>query len=242
MKLQHIRNKLVMFAVLFGSMTFPAALLQQSPTTSATAPIANATVADIKGKPQVQLPGQAPAVPVRGQVLPAETVITTEGGRILLRLEDGSQILVNEHTRLTLKQPATGNWQRLQLFLGRIKAEIQKRLGGSPPFQIGTPSAVISVRGTRFYVDVNRHNETQVSVEEGEVELANAQGIGKPVIIKAGHKSRVKEDSAPDPPQEAPGMRSGNPDNKGHDNEPPGLGSHGNPNPPGVSRGGGRRP
>lgn len=237
MKLQELRNSVMLFTWLYLGVVPLFTPFQQNKAQVPSAPIAGATVADLKGKVRVQLPGRTPSIPTRGQVLPAETMITTEGGTILLRLEDDSQILVNEHTRLLLKQPSPSSWQRLQMFLGRIKAEIQKRIGGSPPFQMGTPSAVISVRGTRFNVEVDKHRVTRVSVEEGEVQLDSAKGIGKPVIIKAGHKSRVTEDSAPEVPQEAREIthQSGNSGNNGHDNSPSGLGSHG-------ARGGGKRP
>jgi hypothetical protein len=170
-------------------------------------PAAKATVADIKGKVQIELPGQGATVPSREQVLPSETVITTKGGRMLLQLEDGSQILVYDHTRVVLKQPVATNWQRLQLLLGKIKAEIQKRTGGSPPFKLGTPSAVITVRGTRFFVQVDKHRVTRVTVEEGVVEVESAKRVGKPLQIKAGFSTRVKEDSDPDPAQQAPGQQ-----------------------------------
>src|SRR5258708_5466186 len=147
------------------------------------APFANATVSDFKGKVQIQLPGQASSAPARGQLLPPESVIRTENGRILLRLEDGGEVLVYPHTRLVLKQPSAASWQRLRLLLGRIKAEVQKRIGGSPPFQIGTPSAVISVRGTRFYVEVDKRKVTEVDVEDGLVQLESAKGIGAPVLV-----------------------------------------------------------
>ncbi len=77
--------------------------------------------------------------------------------------------------------------------------EVQKRLGGTPPFQIGTPSAVISVRGTRFLVEVNRHNVTEVDVQEGLVEIKSASGLGTPVLVGPGFSSRVGENSAPEP-------------------------------------------
>jgi hypothetical protein len=210
------------------------------------APFANATVADFKGKVQLQLPGQALSAPTRGELLPPESVISTENGRILLRLEDGGEVLVFPHTRLVLKQPSTASWQRLQLLLGRIKAEVQKRIGGSPPFQIGTPSAVISVRGTRFYVEVDKQKVTEVDVEDGVVQLESAKGIGAPILIKAGFSGRVKnEDSAPDPPQPTEQLKnqSGTSDGRGNpgggrDN---GLGANPPGNPP-AARGGGRKP
>ncbi len=227
MKLQQIYTQILLCAMVFLTAT-PLTTVQQSagPT---PLPAANATVADLKGEVQVELPGRGDAVPTLGQVLPPETVVTTKDGTILLRLEDGSQILVHSKTRLVLKQPSPTGWQRLLLSLGKIRAEIQKRTGGSPPFQIGSPSAVISVRGTRFYVDVDKHNTTRVTVEEGEVDLESVKGKGKPVRIKAGFSSSVKEDSAPEPPHEAPGQgKSGDNPGKGWGNSPS-AGPHGNP-------------
>ncbi len=228
MKYNQIRMQLLLCAALFLAATQVAPMQQNAPAAS-TAPIAVATVADLKGKVQIELPGQGPSAPSRGQVLPAETVINTQNGRVLLRLEDGSQILVYSKTRLVLKQPSPTNWQRLQVLLGKIKAEIQKRIGGSPSFQIGTPSAVISVRGTRFYVEVDKHKVTRVIVEEGEVDGEGAREPGKPVRVKAGFSTRVAEDSAP----EAPGLerQSGNGQGtglgNGRDNMPPGADQHG---------------
>jgi hypothetical protein len=235
MKLKAIIRHIVVIAAVMSLAAAPAAMLPQTTTPQTTAPsstipTASASVIDIKGKVQIELPGKAPSTPALGQVLPAETAITTTGnGKILLRLEDESQILVHSNTHLVLKQPSPAGWQRLQLLLGKIKSEIQKRTGGSPPFQVGTPSAVITVRGTRFYVRVDKHKSTRVDVEEGVVELQNLRGIGKPVQIKAGFSSRVKEDSAPDEPKQSPGSnrQSGNNSGNDHDNgrlNPPGRG------------------
>ncbi len=232
MKHKQIRMQVLLCAVLCLA-SVRVAPVEQTASPASSAPIAGAMVADLKGKVQIELPGQGASAPSRGQVLPAETVISTQNGRVLLRLEDGSQILVHSNTRLVLKQPSPTNWQRLQLLLGKIKAEIQKRVGGAPPFQIGTPSAVVSVRGTRFYVEVDKHKVTRVIVEEGEVDVENVKGVGKPVRVKAGFSSRVGEDSPPEPPQEAPGLNRqsgngvGNGVGNGRDNMPPGADQRG---------------
>ena len=132
---------------------------------------------------EIQLPNHALRPPSRGELLPAETQINTEDGRILLRLADGSDLLVRSNTRLVLKQPETNGWRYVQVLVGRVRAEIQKRLGTNPGFQIGTPSAVISVRGTAFDVEVNRAGLTEVDVREGVVQLQSAKGMGQSVLI-----------------------------------------------------------
>lgn len=183
------------------------AAAQEQPAGAARAPFAGATISDFKGKVTIQLPGQAFHSPSRGEVLPAETQIATEDGRLLLRLSDGSDLLVRPNTRLVLKQPESSGWRYVQMLFGRVRAEIQKHLGGSPGFQIGTPSAVISVRGTRFEVEVNRQGVTEVDVHEGVVQLDSVKGLGESVLIRAGFSSRVGFESGPEAPRPTRDLR-----------------------------------
>ncbi len=177
------------------------AAAQQAPQFTANAPFAGATISDFKGKVGIQFPSQTFSSPFRGEVLPPETVVNTEDGRLLLQLSDGSDILVHPHTRLVLKQPETSGWRYIELSIGRIRTQIQKHLGGTPAFQMGTPSAVISVRGTRFDAEVNHHGVTEVDVEEGVVQLDSVNGHGESVLITAGFSSRVGIDSGPETPR-----------------------------------------
>lgn len=181
----------------------------QEPSSAAAAkvPFAGATVFDFKGKVGIQIPSHALTSPVRGEVLPPETTINTDDGRLLLRLSDGSDVVVRPHSRLVLKQPENNGWRYLQLLLGKIHTEIQKHLGGTPPVKIGTPSAVISVRGTKFDVEIDRREVTEVDVEEGAVELDSANGHGEGVIITAGFSSRVGMESGPEAPRPTRDLR-----------------------------------
>lgn len=177
------------------------------------APLAGAIVSDWKGGVQVQLPGAQLTPPARGEVLPEESVIDTRDGRLLLTLPaDESQILVQPKTRIVLHQPSPNNWNSLELLLGRIRAFIQKRTGGAPPFQLGTPSAVIAVRGTRFDVDVDKKGTTEVDVLDGIVEVSGLSVPNKSVLITPGFFTRVRVGHAPDRPaptqQAQPDLRS----------------------------------
>lgn len=183
------------------------ATAQEPPSQSATVTSAGATISDFKGKVSLQLPGQALMSPSRGQVLPPETTVNTDDGRLLLKLSDGSEVLVRPHTRVVIKEPDNSAWRYLQLLLGRIRTQVQKHLGGTPSFQIGTPSAVISVRGTQFDVEVDRRGFTEVDVHEGVVELESFNGRGESVMIRAGFSSRVSMDSAPETPRPTHDLR-----------------------------------
>jgi hypothetical protein len=200
-----MKNKSV-FA-LISLVLFCAGALAQEASPAQSAPYAGATVSDFKGKVSIQLPAQAFSVPSRGQVLPPDTTVSTQEGRLLLKLSDGSDVLVRPYTKLLLTQPETSGWKYFQLLLGRVRTQIQKRIGGSPAFQIGTPSAVISVRGTKFNVEVDRRGFTEVDVDEGVVELEAATGRGEAVMITAGFSSRVGMETGPETPRPTQDLR-----------------------------------
>lgn len=180
---------------------------QNSLPPAPAAPLAGATVSDWKGEVQLQVAGQSLGSPRRGQVLSSGTILNTNDGRLLLQLSDGSQVVVRPHTRLQLRQPSVNDWSYFQLLLGRILAKITKRTGGAPPFQLGTPSALISVRGTSFDVEVNRHAVTEVDVFEGLVEVSSIGGQGPSVLVEPGFSTRIGMGTAPEPPRPTEELR-----------------------------------
>jgi hypothetical protein len=180
---------------------------QQPISTPATAPIAGATIAEWKGNVRLSLPGQSASNPLPGEQLPPGTILDTGSGRLLLRLSDGSEVLVRAHTRLQVQQPSLTDPSYFQLLLGRIRALINKRTGGAVPFELGTPSAVIAVRGTQFDVEVNPRNVTEVDVVDGLVEVYGRNAAGGSVLLEPGFSTRVGMDSGPEQPEPTNEMR-----------------------------------
>jgi ferric-dicitrate binding protein FerR (iron transport regulator) len=162
----------------------------------------SAIIADLKGEVMLQSAQGAALVPQRGQVLPAESSIETAKGSLLLDLQDGSQVLVKPHSHVVLKAPEQSQGNFLHLFLGNIMAKVQKRLGNSPSFRMGTPTAVITVRGTRFSVEVTKKNKTIVQVYEGLVEVVGLAMPNRPILIKPGFYSQIENDRPPQSPRE----------------------------------------
>ncbi len=177
---------------------------------SSPAPFAGAIVSEWKGEVHVQLPGTSMSWPTRGQVLPSGTVLDTGDGRLVLVLRtDESQIVVQPHTRLMVREPAPGNWNAVEILLGRVRAYIRKRTGGAPPFEMGTPSAVIAVRGTRFDVEVNRAGVSEVDVFDGLVEVASSTIPGSSVLVSPGFSTRVGIGTPPETPVPTGEIRPG---------------------------------
>ena len=182
----------------------------QVPTGPSPAPFAGAIVSEWKGEVHVQLPGTSMSQPTRGQVLPVNTLLDTGDGRLVLVLRtDESEIIVQPHTRLVVKEPTPGNWDTLEILLGRVHAYIRKRTGGAPPFQMGTPSAVIAVRGTRFDVEVNGRGVSEVDVFDGLVEVASSTIPGSSVLVDPGFSTRVGMGTPPEPPVPTGEIRPG---------------------------------
>jgi len=204
------RWNVVVALSLWAAFASCAAQAQVPAAGPSPAPFAGAIVSEWKGEVHVQLPGTSMSRPTRGQVLPADTVLDTGEGRLVLVLRtDESEIIVQPHTRLVVKEPAPGNWDALEILLGRVHAYIRKRTGGAPPFQMGTPSAVIAVRGTRFDVEVNGRGVSEVDVFDGLVEVASSTIPGYSVLVSPGFSTRVGMGTPPEPPVPTGEIRPG---------------------------------
>lgn len=207
MKHALVRFTLFCLLALWTTAGIVTAQEQQPSPAPATAAIAGASVTDWKGNVHLSLPGQSPSNPLRGEQLPAGTILDTGSGKLLLRLSDGSEVLVRSHTRLQLQQPSLTDPTYFQLLLGRIRALINKRTGGTAPFELGTSSAVIAVRGTQFDVEVNRRNVTEVDVIDGLVEVYGRRPGAGSVLLEPGFSTRVGLDSGPEQPEPTNEMR-----------------------------------
>ena len=206
-------------------------------------PVGSATIADLKGEVEVHSQQGDVISPQRGAVLGMESKIDTAKGSVLLNLQDGSQVLVKSNSHVVLKAPNQGKGYWLELLMGKISAKVQKRLGNTPSFRMGTPTAVITVRGTRFSVDVDKKQRTSVEVFEGLVEVAGFFH-GAPVMVRPGFSTGVEHDRDPEPPH---GFENRENENRWNPGVPPGArgdddrekerpsGTHSspqNPNPP----------
>ena len=163
-------------------------------------PVGSATIAELKGDVAVHSPQGEMVTLQRGTALAAESKIDTAKGSLLLDLQDGSQVLVKPNSHVVLTAPNQGKGYWLELLMGKINAKVQKRLGNAPSFRMGTPTAVITVRGTRFAVDVDKRQRTHVEVYEGLVEVSGFLH-GAPVMVRPGYSTGVEENRDPELPR-----------------------------------------
>jgi hypothetical protein len=186
---------------LLAMFALPMAALQKPKSQAITVPAGSALVLQVKGKVSVTPPQGAATGAQRGMALPAETMVETAKGSIVLLLSDGSQVLVKSNTRLALKSPDAVEGNFLQMLVGEILANIKKRLGETPPFRMGTPSVVITVRGTRFSVRVDKKGRTAVEVLEGIVEVEGLGEKPRAVLVRPGYRTQADPGRQPQTPE-----------------------------------------
>lgn len=125
-------------------------------------------------------------------VQPRQIIITGADGFAVFQVADGSTFEVFPNAKVIFRENP-GSWtDLLDLLLGRVKVHIQK-LGGQPNYnRVRTPTAVISVRGTVFDVDVEDEDDTTlVSVDEGQVVVRHLLKPGPDRVLNAGDWIRV---------------------------------------------------
>ena len=120
------------------------------------------------------------ALEVGDQVQARQLIMTGADGQATFQVSDGSTFVVYPNSRVVFRKNEP-NWSDLlDVLVGRVKVHIE-HLYGPNPNRVLTPTAVISVRGTTFDIDVNEDNEaTLVEVEEGVVECATRCSAGIP--------------------------------------------------------------
>jgi hypothetical protein len=192
-----IRTTTIFFAIFAWSV---AALSQQEATSSSLSS-GWAKVIELKGEVQVQLPTQSLVPASREMILPSGSSIQTKKGSVLLSLQDGSEVLVKGNSSVLLKSPTESDHRFFEVLVGKIRAAVKKRLQGAPSFRLGTPTAVITVRGTQFEVAVKKNLSTEVTVYEGLVEVAGVGYQGAPRLLGPGFFINVPPTGVPSHPR-----------------------------------------
>ncbi|MGH8011201.1 MAG: FecR family protein [Candidatus Binataceae bacterium] len=142
-------------------------------------------------------------------------VVTGTNGRATITLTDNSQLELTESSSLVIDQQvlAAGGTRattRIGLLGGLVRSLVKVTPGTPPNFDVNTPNAVASARGTMydtsFQNGVHRKGYkkcrefTDVSVYDGTVQVSNPTNpSAAPVTVTAGHKTTVPCALAPLP-------------------------------------------
>ena len=121
-----------------------------------------------------------------------ETVVTGIDGHALFQVSDGSTFEVFPNAKVVFRN-SPPNWKDfIDVLAGKVRIVIEQRNGKPNPNRVITPTAVISVRGTIFEINVDQDETTLIEVNEGVVEVQHALlPSGQRRLVAAGESLRV---------------------------------------------------
>jgi hypothetical protein len=131
------------------------------------------------------------ALMLGNQVSPGQMVVTGSDGYAQFKVADGSTFEVFPDSQVTFRSTMSMG-DLLNVFIGKVKVYIQHLPGIPNPNNVTTPTALISVRGTVFMVDVkDAEGTTDVAVDEGIVDVRNLRMGGRIVRLIPGQATTV---------------------------------------------------
>ena len=145
------------------------------------------------GQISVMRDNTAWALNVGDRVKPQQMIVTGADGWGLFEVSDGSKFEVFQNAHVVFRANR-GDWRDLlEVWIGKVRVQIE-HIGNLPNNnRVRTPSAVISVRGTIFDVEVEDGTDiTWVLDEEGSVEVRHLLKPSSQVrVLNAGEWVRV---------------------------------------------------
>jgi hypothetical protein len=182
------RARALMWLMVAAASLVCAAQLSLDPATPSEA----ARVVAVTGQVSVLHDSQPWALNTGDDIKLGQVIISGPDGFAVFQLSDGSTFEVYSNSRVIFRKTPGNLKDLLDVLLGRVRVHIQK-WGGQPNYnRIFTPTAVISVRGTVFDVEVEDADDTTlVVVEEGLVEVQHARHPGTPKLLGAGEWLRI---------------------------------------------------
>ncbi|OMD92245.1 hypothetical protein BSK49_02840 [Paenibacillus odorifer] len=161
--------KLTLAFVLLFSILWPAVV------TEAKDSVKVGKITAVSGKSEVKKSGGTKKFNAfKGMAITqGDTIITGSDGQISLDLDANKEVTIGANTTLTISQlvesaKALGGKTSLKLQNGQVLIKVKKKLEGDSRFEIETPTAIMGVMGTEFFVSVN---------SQGNVVLNGGAGI-----------------------------------------------------------------
>lgn len=122
-----------------------------------------------------------------------ETLKTKPRSRAKVELPDGSNITILPNSTVNFKN-LDKKTPAIKVIVGKIRAWISKNSARSK-FEVHTPIAICSVRGTQFDITVSEDGKTDIEVYEGLVGVRREDGTGEEIPVGAGEKLGIDLDT-----------------------------------------------
>jgi hypothetical protein len=151
----------------------------------------SARIVDLQGRVSVERSGELWVLMAGQTVSAGQAVVTGLDGYVQLELSDHSTVEVFANARFIFRANRFSLRDLLDLYIGKVRLHIQHLTDDAPPYRVTSPTAVISVRGTVFEVEVDPNQETTVHVETGSVGVRHRLLGGEEVVVESGQSLHV---------------------------------------------------
>ncbi|WFD10527.1 Ig-like domain-containing protein [Tepidibacter hydrothermalis] len=145
----------------------------------------NAEIIDFNGKVKIMKSGGEKAFkPSKKMKLnQGDRIITGEKSWVKVKIDKNKELKVLESSYVSISEltesiDSNTNKTKLNLVGGRAWVNINKKLNTGSKFEVKTPTAIMGVRGTKFYVSQN-DGKTDVTVLEGVVSTKTRKKVVK---------------------------------------------------------------
>jgi hypothetical protein len=166
----------------------------------------SSTLEVLDGVVAVSHDGNTFAIGQNGEMLQQGDVIRTgEGAHAVLTFFDGSVIELEPDSEIrveTLQATSAGDLlMTMQQTIGRSWHVVSRTLTPNSKYEVRTPAATATVRGTAFLVSVSPQGVSNIQTTDGVVGMI---GGGQEVLVPPGFQSSVLPGGVPDPTTPAP--------------------------------------
>jgi len=191
-------TRAILGAVLIATLTLIATIA------SAQTPVGVVTM--VSGSADIQRGASSLTPRVGTQIDLGDRVTTGTDGHLAATLSDNSQLELAESSAMVVDQMVFGRGgrvsTRLSLALGALRSSVTSAVGGVPNFEVHTPNAVATVRGTKWSTQYREGAErpgfpsckhfTDVEVYEGTVDVGSAiTPSAQHEAVAAGYETTV---------------------------------------------------
>lgn len=138
---------------------------------------------DFKGNVQVKKSGGEKSFSVfKGMALTqGDTIITDRDAWVSIEIDEKTKVKVDEKTQININRLMEDNEEqtedtRFNLRGGKVWSNIGKSLNAGSKYEIKTPTAIMGVRGTRFFVGYSPQSDTTNYTGSGTTEVVVLEG------------------------------------------------------------------
>jgi hypothetical protein len=178
---------------------------------SARAQSAAGTVSSASGHVQIHRGATSVTAAPGVAVNQGDQIGCAADGNAVIILKDQSQLTLRPSTTITLDQYSSGGATptRVGLVSGVLKSTVNGSSGSPANYQVRTPNAIVTARGTAFYTSYTDSSPqtgnlpgvshyTEVAVLEGTINLAQAAAPNRGVEVAQGTTGTVAGGGPPD--------------------------------------------